>query len=336
METIAARLYTIAAAAALAALCTGGAAHAACDAGETVIKFSHVAPTTGHPKGEAAAALAALVNDRLDGRVCLEVYPNSALYDDTQAPQALLDGKVQMIAPSFSKLEKYTLKGRVFDLPFLFRDAEALLRFQRAAAGRRLLDSMRGSGLLGLAFWNNGMKQMSADRPLLQPSDAKGLVFRVQPSEVLAAQFEALGARAKKMAFKDVHGALKSGAVNGQENTWANIATQRFFEVQDGTTETNHGAISSVLLVASDFWNGLPPQDRRDLEQIIGEVDAARGHLFADYNRQGRRHVVEAGGVVRALSEAQRAAWRQAMKPVWARFEGDIGADLIEAALAAN
>ena len=245
---------------------------AACDAGEVVIKFSHVTNTDKHPKGIAAELLKTRINQDLEGKACMEVFPNSSLYDDDKVLEAMLLGDVQLAAPSLSKFEKFTKKFRVFDLPFLFENVAAVDRFQQGEFGQALLDSMQKRGLQGLAYWHNGMKQFSANKPLLLPSDAKGLKFRVQPSDVLVAQMEALGANPQKMAFSEVYGALQTGVVDGQENTWSNIYGQKFFEVQDGITETNHGIIDYLVVTSTDFWDGLPDDVRDQLATILAEV----------------------------------------------------------------
>ncbi|MEK9660647.1 MAG: DctP family TRAP transporter solute-binding subunit, partial [Alphaproteobacteria bacterium] len=202
-------------AAAVTALVAGTAAFstnafANCDAGEIVIKFSHVTNTDKHPKGIAASLLEKRVNEEMNGKACMQVFPNSSLYNDDKVLEAMLNGDVQLAAPSLSKFETFTKKFRLFDLPFVFADINAVDRYQSSPAGQKLLDSMKRKGLQGLAFWHNGMKQMSANKPLLLPTDAKGLKFRVQPSEVLVAQFEALGASPQKMAFSEVYGALQT------------------------------------------------------------------------------------------------------------------------------
>ncbi|MEM9278712.1 MAG: TRAP transporter substrate-binding protein DctP, partial [Pseudomonadota bacterium] len=168
-------------------MATAAGAYAACDPGETVIKFSHVTNTDKHPKGIAASLLEKRVNEEMNGKACMEVFPNSTLYDDNKVLEAILNGDVQMAAPSLSKFEKFTKKFRIFDLPFMFANIEAVDAFQNSSAGQDLKDSMVRRGLKGLAFWHNGMKQMSASRPLMSPEDAKGLKFRVQASDVLVA-----------------------------------------------------------------------------------------------------------------------------------------------------
>ncbi|MEZ5810025.1 MAG: TRAP transporter substrate-binding protein [Rhizobiaceae bacterium] len=330
------RLLKIAAAAAsiLAITATGAAAN--CDDGEMVIKFSHVTNTDKHPKGIAASLLAERVNAELNGKACMEVFGNSSLYNDDKVLEAMLNGDVQLAAPSLSKFETFTKKFRLFDLPFVFVDINAVDRYQQSEDGQKLLTSMQRKGLLGLAFWHNGMKQISANKPLLLPEDAKGLKFRVQPSEVLVAQFEALGASPQKMAFSEVYGALQTKVVDGQENTWSNIYGQKFFEVQDGVTETNHGIIDYLVVTSDEWWQGLDPEIRDPLARILAEVTDERNKESTAVNEAAKQKVIEAGGVVRTLTQEQRDAWVDAMKPVWAQFEGDIGRDVIDAALTYN
>ena len=309
---------------------------AECEPGEIVIKFSHVTNTTGHPKGEAASLLSERVNRELQGKACMEVFPNSQLYDDNKVLEALLLGDVQMAAPSLSKFERYTKKYRVFDLPFLFQDMDAVDKFQASEVGQDLLYAMQPQGLIGLTFWHNGMKQMSAKKPLILPEDARGLKFRIQQSDVLKAQFEQLGANPQKMAFKEVYGALQTGVVDGQENTWSNIFGKKFFEVQDGVTESNHGVIDYLVVTSAEFWNNLPPDVRAQLDVILTQVTLERNeiaHLLAEQNKQ---RLLDSGSVIRVLTPDQRATWVRALRPVWQMFEADIGANVIAAAEASN
>jgi C4-dicarboxylate-binding protein DctP len=248
----------------------------------------------------------------------------------------MLNGDVQLAAPSLSKFEKFTKQFRIFDLPFMFKDIDVVDSFQNSDAGQAMKDSMKKRGLQGLAFWHNGMKQISANKPLEMPGDAAGLKFRVQPSDVLVAQFEALGASPQKMAFSEVYGALQTGVVDGQENTWSNVYGKKFFEVQDGTTESNHGIIDYLVVTSDEWWAGLDDAVRDQLSTILSEVTATRNAESFAVNEKARQAVIEAGGVVRTLTDEQRAAWVDALKPVWKQFEGDVGADMIEAAQKLN
>ncbi|MEE9388660.1 MAG: DctP family TRAP transporter solute-binding subunit [Paracoccaceae bacterium] len=324
--------YMISAALAAAVTFSAGAAIASCEAGEVVIKFAHVTNTDKHPKGIAASLLEVRVNEEMNGKACMEVFPNSTLYDDNKVLEAMLQGDVQLAAPSLSKFEKFTKQFRIFDLPFMFKNIDAVNEFQLSETGQAMKDSMQNRGLQGLAFWHNGMKQMSANVPLVSPTDANGLKFRVQASDVLVAQMEAIGGSPQKMAFSEVYGALQQGVVDGQENTWSNIYGKKFFEVQDGTTETNHGIIDYLLVTNVDWLEGLDADVRDQFLQIVAEVTELRNGESTRINAEAKASVVAAGGVVRELTADQRDDWVAVMKPVWTQFEGDVGIDNIAAA----
>ena len=309
---------------------------AGCDEGEIVVKFAHVTNTDKHPKGIAASLLQSRVNAEMDGTMCVEVYPNSTLYNDDQVLEAMLQGDVQLAAPSLSKFETFTKQFRIFDLPFMFANMEAVDAFQSSETGQAMMDSMQRRGLQGLGYWHNGMKQMSANVPLNVPSDANGLKFRVQSSDVLVAQMEAMGGSPQKMAFSEVYGALQQGVVDGQENTWSNIYGQKFFEVQDGVTETNHGLLDYMLVTSVDFWDSLDDDVRTQLETIVNEVTATRNAAIAEVDADARQAVLDAGGVIRELSPEARQAWVDAMLPVWDQFREDVGQENIDAAQAIN
>ena len=320
----------------LALMAGTASVQAACDAGELVIKFSHVTNTDRHPKGIAATMLMERVNEEMNGKACMEVFPNSTLYNDDTVLEAMLQGDVQLAAPSLSKFEQFTKQFRIFDLPFMFNDIDAVDAFQASETGVAMKESMTRRGLLGLEFWHNGMKQMSANKPLVLPTDASGLKFRVQNSEVLKAQMAALGGSPQPMAFSEVYGALQTGVVDGQENTWSNVYGQKFFEVQDGTTETNHGVIDYLVVTNVDWWEGLDADVRDPLATILREVTELRNSESFKVNEEAKEAIISAGGVVRSLNPEQRAAWVAAMKPVWEQFVGDVGQENIDAAQAIN
>jgi len=327
------KLFTLTAS--VAALAASGAM-AECSEGEIVVKFSHVTNSDTHPKGIAANLLMERVNAEMDGTMCMEVFPNSTLYDDDQVLEAMLNGDVQLAAPSLSKFEAFTKQFRIFDLPFMFESIEAVDQFQQAEAGQAMMDSMQRRGIQGLAFWHNGLKQFSANVPLIEPGDAEGLSFRVQPSDVLVAQMEALGASPQPMAFSEVYGALQTGVVDGQENTWSNVYGQKFFEVQDGTTETNHGVLDYLVVASTDFLDSLEPDVRDQFLTILEEVTAERNAAVGEVDMEARQAILDAGGVIRELTPEQRQAWVEAMQPVWEQFVDDVGQENIDAAQAIN
>ena len=300
-----------------------------------VVKFSHVV-AEGTPKGQAALKFKELAEAKLPGQVTVEVYPSSQLFGDDKELEALLLGDVQFIAPSLSKFDRYTKQLQVYDLPFMFANLEAVDAFQQSEAGQALLDSMQDYDLQGLAYWHNGMKQMSASRELRMPEDAKGLKFRIQSSDVLQAQFEALGANPQKMKFSEVYQALQTGVVDGQENTWSNIYSQKFYEVQAAITETNHGVIDYMVVTNATWWNELPEEVRTGLAEAMAEATAYGNGIASELNQDARQKIADAGTPIITLSKDEVAAWRQAMKPVWDKFAPDIGQDLIDAASSAS
>ena len=214
---------------------------------EIVIKFSHVV-AENTPKGQMANKFKELVEQRLAGKVKVEVYPNSQLFGDNKVLEAMLLGDVQLAAPSLSKFKRYTKKLQLYDLPFLFNDMAAVEQFQQGSAGQELLNSMTKKGILGLGYLHNGMKQLSSSQPLKVPADAKNLKFRIMSSDVLAAQFEAVDAVPLKKPFSEVFTLLQTKAIDGQENTWSNIYSKKFFEVQPYITESNHGVLDYMVV----------------------------------------------------------------------------------------
>jgi C4-dicarboxylate-binding protein DctP len=314
------------------ALMLFGCGKQAADDQPILIKFPHVtAPAT--PKGEAADRFKRLVEERLAGRVTVEVYPSAQLMSDDDSLDALAFGEIQMIAVSLSKFDRLTHKFQIFDLPFLFPDLPAVEKFQASQYGRSLLTSMVDSKLLGLSFWHNGMKQFSGPVPMRTPEAANGLKFRIMESDVLQAQILQIGGNPQKMAFGEVYQALQTGAVDAQENTWSNIYSSKFYEVQPYITETNHGYLGYLVAVNPDFWNSLPGDIRSELEAIVQEVSVWANEESSLIDLAGKQKIIESGqSEVVELTADERAAWQQAMRPVWDTFSESIGADLIAAA----
>lgn len=307
-----------------------------CDKGEKVIKFSFVTAATDNPKGEAASAIAARINSEMNGKACMQLFPNSQLFDDNKVMEAMLLGDVQIAAPSLSKFESYTKKYRIFDLPFLFSDMESVDKFTNGPVGQRLLEEITPQGFIGLSYIHNGLKQFSANKPLLLPEDAAGLKFRVQTSDVVVAMIKAINANAQKLAFEEVYSALQTGVVDGQENSWSNIYTQKFFEVQDGITETNHQLLTYMAVTSKEWLDSLTPDVRDQFLTIFKEETNKANAAATQINEKSKQKIIALGTTVRELSAEQRQQWVDVMKPVWSQFANDIGQDLIDAAVAAG
>ena len=312
------------------------AAPAANAADPIVIKFSHVV-AENTPKGQAANKFKELVDQRLGGKVVVEVYPNAQLYGDNKVIEAMLLGDVQIAAPSLSKFKKYTKVLQLYDLPFLFNDMAAVDVFQQGPVGQKMLSSMEDKGILGLGYLHNGMKQLSASKPIRVPADADGLKFRIMTSDVLAAQFQAVDALPVKKPFSEVFTLLQTKAIDGQENTWSNIYSKKFFEVQPYITESNHGLLDYLVMTSTEFWNGLPDDVRPEVKKALDEAIAFGNQVAADKAEQDKIAIAESGrSEVIVLTPEERQKWVEVMKPVWKQFEGEIGEDNIDAAVAAN
>ncbi|MDX1655744.1 MAG: DctP family TRAP transporter solute-binding subunit, partial [Candidatus Competibacteraceae bacterium] len=224
-----------------------------------------------------------------------------------------------------------------YDLPFLFNDLEAVTCFQQSELGQEMLQSMGDKGIHGLAYWHNGMKQLSAPRSLTDPEDAAGLKFRIMSSDVLQKQFQAVDANPQKLAFSETYLALQTGTVDGQENTWSNIYSQKFHEVQPYIMETNHGLLDYMLITSERWWSGLPEDIRAGLSDIIDEVTEHVNNLAQAQNLADKQAIAESGNTeIIELSQEQKAQWRETMQPVWEEFEDEIGERYIGAAAACN
>lgn len=301
-----------------------------------VIKFSHVV-AENTPKGQMANKFKDLVAERLGGKVEVEVFPNSQLFGDNKVLEAMLLGDVQLAAPSLSKFKRYTKKLQIYDLPFLFKDMTAVDKFQSSPAGQELLDSVGKNGLMGLGYLHNGMKQLSSSKPLKVPADAKGLKFRIMSSDVLAAQFEAVHATPLKKPFSEVFTLLQTKAIDGQENTWSNIYSKKFFEVQPYITESNHGVLDYMIVTSKEFWSSMPDDIRGEVKKALDEAITFGNQVAAQKAVDDRQKIIDSKrSEIIALNDAERAQWVEIMKPVWKKFEKDVGKDLIDNAYNSN
>ena len=323
------------AAAAIAVLAGCGKQESAAKAVE--IKFSHVvAPDT--PKGRAADHFAKLANERTQGRVKVTVFPNSQLYKDKEEIEALQLGSVQMLAPSLAKFGPLGAREfEAFDLPYLFDGYESLHKVTQGEVGAGMLKRLEGKGLIGLAFWDNGFKHLSANKALRKPEDVRGLKLRIQSSQVLAAQMKALGALPQVMAFSEVYQALQTGVVDGTENPPSNFYTQKMHEVQKFMTATEHGYLGYAVIVNKGFWEGLPPDLRKTLEECLAESTRFANEIAKKENDDALAKVRESGRTeLIALSPEEKAAWRKALLPVHQEMAGVVGQELLQSIYAAT
>ncbi len=315
----------------LAAALLASSAFAALADAPIVIKFSHVV-ANDTPKGKGADRFAELAAKYTNGRVKVEVYPNSTLFKDKEEVEALQLGAVQMLAPSMAKFGPLGAKEfEVFDLPYVFPDKAALRRVTEGDVGKNLLKKLEPRGIIGLAYWDNGFKVMSDNKPLREVADFRGQKMRIQSSKVLEAQFKALGALPQVLPFSDVYQALQTGVVDGSENTPSNMYTQKHYEVQKYTTLSNHGYIGYAVIVNKKFWDGLPADIRGELDQAVKEAttyanDSAQkdnDDALAAMKASGKTQFIE-------LTAEQKAAWRKALAPVTKEMTARIGKETVD------
>jgi C4-dicarboxylate-binding protein DctP len=302
-----------------------------------VIKFSHVV-AQNTPKGQAADYFKKIVEERAKGKVKIEVYPNSQLYKDKEEMEALQLGAVQMLAPSLAKFAPLGVKEfEVFDLPYIFDDYAELHKVTQGPVGAKLLKKLEAKGLIGLAYWDNGFKVMSANKPLKKPEDMKGLKMRIQSSKVLDAQMRSVGAIPQVMAFSEVYQALQTGVVDGTENPPSNLYTQKMHEVQKYVTVSNHGYLGYAVLVNKKFWEGLPADVRTILEGAMKDATKYANDVAKKDNDEALEAVRKSGrSQITTLTPQERAAWRKAMDKAHKDNAGRIGADILKEVYAAT
>ena len=312
----------------LAAALAVGAAHAQ---QPIVIKFSHVV-AEDTPKGKGALKFKELAEARTKGRVKVEVYPNSQLFKDGEEMQMLQLGNVQMLAPSVSKFGPLGAREfEVFDLPYIFDDYKDLHNVTQGKVGQQLFKKLDSKGIIGLAYWDNGFKQMSANKPLRTPADFRGLKMRIQSSKVLDGQMRALGATPQIMAFSEVYQALQTGVVDGTENPPSNLYTQKMHEVQKYMTLSNHGVVEYAVIVNKKFWDGLPADIRTTLDGAMKEATAYTNDIAKQQNDDALEKVKASGKTqIITLTPDEKKAWKKAVLKVHRDSEATIGKDLIQ------
>src|SRR5436853_6409162 len=294
------------------------------------IKFSHVvAPDT--PKGKGSLKFKELAEKYTNGKVVVDVYPNSQLYKDNEELQALRLGAVQMLAPSLAKFGPLGVREfEVFDLPFILPSKEALRKVTDGPLGKKLMGLLEPKGIKGLAYWDNGFKDMSANKPLRMPEDFRGLKMRIQSSKVLEAQMRALGAIPQVMAFSEVYQALQTGAVDGPENPPSNEYTQKMHEVQKYTTLSEHGYVGYAVITNKRFWDGLPADIRASLTKAMNEATGFTNDIAQKENDDALEEIKKSGkSQLITLTPEQKAAGRKAPEPVHTEMVSRVGKDIL-------
>jgi tripartite ATP-independent transporter DctP family solute receptor len=298
---------------------------------QIVIKFSHVV-AENTPKGLAAQEFARLVKEKTHNRVKIEVYPNSVLYTEIDEIKALQEGHVQMIAPSFPNLSVLQPGWMALDLPYAFLTHEAVQEAFNGKIGRVLFDQLDRVDMVGMAFWGNGFKQMTSNqRPLVHPSDFKGLHFRTMRSKLLDAEFRLFDVKTTQMPFNDVYKAMENGTIDGGENSISNIYSKRFFQVQQYMTISDHGYLGYAVLMNKTFWHKLSPDLQAALREAMSEATVWGNKMAYQLNEKQLEDIRKESNIqIYTLSPAERAEWRRAWEPIYSQYEAVIGRELID------
>src|SRR5215475_242565 len=296
-----------------------------------VIKFSHVV-ANDTPKGKGALKFKELAEKYTDGKVKIEVYPNSSLYKDKEEIEALQLGSVQMLAPSTAKFAPLGVKEfEALDLPWLFKDDETYAAAMKGTVGKWLFQKLEAKGITGLAYWDNGFHMVSSNRPLMKPADFQGLKFRISGSKIADQYFRLVGSIPQIMAFSEVYQALQTGVVDGCENTASNYLTQKFYEVQKDITISYHAHLQYAVIVNSKFWNGLPPDIRGQLDKAMAEATDYTNSIARKENADALAEIKKSGKTtLHYLSDEERKAWQAAMQPTYKWAKGRVGQEVLD------
>jgi C4-dicarboxylate-binding protein DctP len=298
---------------------------------QIIIKFSHVV-ANDTPKGKGALKFKELAEKYTNGKVKVEVYPNSSLFKDKEEMDALQLGSVQMLAPSTAKFAPLGVKEfEALDLPWLFKDDETYAKAMKGPVGQWLFKKLEAKGITGLAYWDNGFHMVSANRPLLKPADFQGLKIRISGSKIADQYFRNLGAIPQIMAFSEVYQALQTGVVDGCENTPSNYLTQKFHEVQKDITVANHAHLQYAVIVNSKFWNGLPADIRGELTKAMDEATDYTNSIAHEENVDALAKIKASGKTTLLyLNDAQRKEWQTAMRPTYTWAKGRVGQEVLD------
>jgi C4-dicarboxylate-binding protein DctP len=296
-----------------------------------VIKFSHVV-ANDTPKGKGALKFKELAEKYTNGKVKIDVYPNSSLYKDKEEIEALQLGSVQMLAPSTAKFAPLGVKEfEALDLPWLFKDEATYGAAMKGTVGQWLFKKLETKGITGLAYWDNGFHMVSSNRPLTKPADFAGLKFRISGSKVADQYFRNLSSIPQIMAFSEVYQALQTGVVDGCENTPSNYLTQKFYEVQKDITVSYHAHLQYAVIVNTKFWSGLPPDIRGQLEKAMAEATDYTNDIATKENEDALAEIKKSGKTtLHYLTDDERKEWQKAMQPTYKWAKGRVGQEVLD------
>ncbi|MFJ8264333.1 DctP family TRAP transporter solute-binding subunit [Peribacillus asahii] len=297
---------------------------------QIIIKFSHVV-AENTPKGLAAVHFAKLVDEYTNHRVKVEVFPNQSLYDDQEEIKALLENKVQMIAPSTSKLTDLSPKWLLLDLPYIFPNRDALKEALYGEVGEELLHDLERHHIKGMALWTNHFKQITSNTPIHTTADFEGKTFRIMPSRVLKEQFEHFGASTLMLRFNETFTNLEQNKTDSQENTISNIYSKKLYRLQNYLTISNHGFLGYGVLMNQQFWDELPPDIQVQIQRAMQETTEWLWIKSDEMNRQLLLEIERSSSIsMYKLSPAEKKQWMNEMTVIYPKFEPIIGTELMD------
>ncbi|MFB5673469.1 DctP family TRAP transporter solute-binding subunit [Paenibacillus terreus] len=298
---------------------------------DIVIKFNYsVAENT--PKGQAAAKFKHLVEQKTGERVRVELFPNASLYNESDEMEALKNGSVQMIAPSFSNIAEVIPEWMAMDLPFAYPNEEAVMAAFRGKIGEELKKSAEHHGMIAMAFWGNGFRQItSSDKAIVHPQDVRNRKVRIQPSLVIQEQYRSLGAATYPLPFNQIYSNVENGTVDAEENTISNIYSKRLYEVQQHLTVTNHSYLGYGVLMNRQFWEELPPDLQRQIQSAMEETETWANRNATEINRRQWSSIKNSSGMEIVYPDDKTLQeWRTAWMPLYEQFRAAIGPELID------
>lgn len=300
------------------------------------IKIGHVSQA-GVPIDVACNDIAKQLDEKTNGRIKVQVFPASALGNNTEELEQVQAGTLEMCISSVAFLGAFTDTTKLLDLPYLFKSNEAAEEVLDGPVGQAMFDALEKKGFHGLAWLSTGWRHLTANKEVHSPADMKGLKIRVMENQMHIDHFNALGASAVPMAFSELYTALQNGTMDAQENPFANINGNRLYEVQKYIIKTGHIYDTSPLLASKVWWDSLRPADQQLITDVVKSALAAERKLSYSNEAELEQKIGSNGtNVVITLTPEEREVFRQAAKPVYDKYAPQIGQDLIDQVNAIN
>lgn len=306
----------------------------AADIQERTIKFPS-ASNKGHPQVLGVEKFAELVKGKSGGRITVKSFPGGTLGPDLQVVSAMQGGTVEMNVMNASLLAGNVKEMALFDLPYLFTSSKEADAVADGPVGRRLLDKLQARGLVGLAYWDLGFRQMhTAKKPITRADDFKGMKMRVIPTPIYVEFMNSTGANAVPMPFTETYTALEQGAIDGMTNPLLNITDGKYNEVSRHLTLTNHMYTPQAVIVSKKFWDKLSADEKKILQDAASETATYQRQVARAEAAKSLDELKKRGMTVHELPAAEVAKLKERAQPVFAKFSAQIGEPLVKEVVA--